>query len=266
MRFVGRFDEFDATKFTYTYKMRLPLPPGRYNCVVWGGLNPDHYYGCMQGEEKDTASMPVVSTTALEDMLIRIDCEVEQLGGTTNHNVDYMPTPLFYGNSMNLDLDASSGEQVVVIDLMKNSNQIRVNIEGLDMLLSRANPYPGIDFRLSSPNGAYGFHNEFETNCRTYTYLPQDMTRAGGKLTMDFHTLRMLFDNGHAFTINDSRGDALFSADLLEDYIRKVEQYSTQQAVDEEDFFEINISINSNLGVSVTVNGWDVTGKGSEIQ
>ena len=258
-RFVGRWDENDNSKFGSNYTMTIPLQPGAYTFVVWGGLKDSHYYICQYGHAYGASVEPVANQTSLSELLVRLQYDTRNAYTTQKHFVDYVPGAQFHGNTGQLTLLAQANNTVTV-DLRKNNKKINLKIIGFPEPETKANPYTQMDITLNAPNGSDDFWNDPELGGATFCYVQHGATlSAPDTQSSTFYTMRMVFNNGHRLVIyNTETGREFYSADLLEDYIRKVPAYFSQDAVDAEDEFDITIDVRSNLGVQVSVNGWNV--------
>lgn len=265
-KFVTRLDENDNSKFGTSYTMPVSLMPGDYTFVVWGGLKDTNYYLCSSGQSQGQAEGPSTGQTAMSEMLLRLKCDTRNSHASQKHFVDYVPSSLFFGRTAQVTL-VENQDNTVTIDLAKNSNVINLTVIGLPESITRANPYPYIDIYMDSPNGGYDFWNGLETGGNAFTWVQHDAASGGGNIqTSTLHSLRMIYGNAIKLTIyNTETAKAIYTADLLEDYIRKVPAYSSQAALDLEDEFDITIDLQAYLGVNVTVNGWDVGVSGNVI-
>ena len=270
--YLGRWDEWDNGKFSADYIMSLPLLPGKYSFVAWGGLKAPGYYLCSTGQTQSNATDPVIGRTHIDDMLLR-------LSGNHSNEVTFIPTTQFHGESLSQTVIAGQANEIT-INLTKNSKEIRVTVLGLSESLERMavrddeDPFSLINMRLTAPNGGYDFHNRIEYNSTIMTYVEQNRhIGTDNSLISSFHTLQLkLKDKNqnnipYEFTIwNRQFGSAFHTADLLHDYINKVSAYDTQSEIDEEDFFDVVIDLGANLGVSVTVNGWKIDTSNNTLQ
>jgi hypothetical protein len=181
--------------------------------------------------------------------------------------VDQIPGGLFFGDT-NLRTLEMGVDNTIVVDLMKFTKQINITVIGLPDAIKRANQWPHIDITLNASNGSYGFGGMPTTDRQPLTYIQHDINSDGDiTQTSTLYTLRMMFEDDHTLSIyNTSTGRELYVKDALRDFIRKVPAYSTQEGVDAEDVFNITIDLRSHLGVTVTVNGWNVGISGSIIQ
>ncbi len=255
--FVGRWDEFDSSVLVDGYTMKIDLPDaGIYNCVAWGGLHGGDF-----AVKCGSAGFEVGQTT-LGELMTLINSEQKTYMSQQCSVVDCKPCDLFYGNKMQVDLPKGVGKAVkVTIDLKKYSTQIRLIMSGIPFPTRAAGPYTQMLFHFESPNGVYDFRDNFAASGNMHTYIAQYDSFTGenaeGTLIMDIYTLKLGYGRGHKFTIYDTENDKdYFTADLLEEYIRKDPRYDTQEKVDAEDYFEIELEIRAHAGVDVHVNGW----------
>lgn len=262
-RFAGRWDENDNSKFSTDYTMTLPLPPGTYSFVVWGGLKDNHYGVCCGGNP----ASPIVGETLKGDMLLRV-------AGSGGHTVDYIPSALFHGATLPKTIKANADNKITV-DLTKNSKQIRLTILGLP-LPTRANPFTQMSMWLDAANGGYTFAgNAIESGCPLYTYHGCEMDGgSGNSLVGSIYTfqLKLRESDGvtakpHRFVLWDSGKDGVYyEEDILHEIINKVAAYNSQSKIDAEDFFDVEIDLTPNAAVTVRVNGWTVNGYNGDLQ
>ena len=241
---VKKLIETDRSKFNENFKMSTTLPPGTYNAVIWGGLNPTQY------TYPTTASEFTAST--FTEQVESANAKVKDKAGI----VDYRPSDMFYGNKFDISLVQERPKETALIDLVKNSTQINLKISGLPLPLDK------YDVSFYSANGSYDYlnhlnHADPEVTLR-YNAL-DETTDANDNYYASFNTYRLVFGKENKLVIWDKTENKLFyTADLLEDFIRKDPRYDTQAKVDAEDVFNIFISFDTYMRVSVSINGWDV--------
>jgi hypothetical protein len=268
--YVERYDDMDNSRFSPAYTMNLPLTPGTYSFVVWGGITSDDYYlNC------DPGGQPVTGVSHINDVKVR-------LAGNHSQEITSIPADKFHG--MALDTKIVAGEQnVVPIELTKNTNEIRLTILGLPVPAApmgerstRANPCPQMNLWMTAANAGYDFHNSMDCLSPPITYHAQNIDGdPSGAMVASLHTLRLqLNDNTgdkmtYQYTLWNSETASVFhSADLLHDIIAKTSggHYNTQAKIDSEDLFRITIDLAAHAGVTVTVNDYKVNTTENEIQ
>jgi len=245
--YVGRWNENDNSKFSPDYKMSLKLPPGTYSFIAWGGLKNNDYTIMDADQSTAMPTLPVVGQTKIEEMLLRVR-------ESNLREVDYRPSDLFYGDVLTYTLpDMKPGvPSQLVIDLDKFTKQVDVKINGVTS--------DDVTAYLTSPNGRYTFLDDYEAPNVGIKYMPIVEDQINDLYSSTFHTLRMSFGREIKLTVWDNKTNSeIFVADILEDYIRKIPEYSTQAAIDAEDYFLIEIWLDPFLQFTVKVNGWVVS-------
>ncbi len=262
--YVGRWDEFDRSKFTADYVMKVDLAdPGKYSLVAWGGLHDDHYRLYVNGAE----SAPVPGVTTRDQLLVWLQRRDGILFGSQRSIIDYHQANQYHGCAEDVEIIRAQRVTRTEINLTKNSNTLRLTLEGLPK--SAGGDYSNIEMYLEAVNGRCDYSNIIPSSAGCLTYLPQNSTVDGADaLHTDIYTQRLVFhENGGAayrLVIRDTEsGATLFDDDILKNYIRKVPAYSTQQAVDNEDLYQITLTVR--IGVTVTINGWDLNSGGSNL-
>lgn len=271
--FVGRWSEWDSNKIVDGFEMHVPLSPAKYSFVAWGGLdrdNRDYYVAHLDEKEYSVATEPVVGSSTIDNLVVRLKPEEGRSVGVQNvidKEFDYN----FFGALSDVSVGVNSlyGEhRTIEIDLIKNSTEIELTIAGLNEPTTRVATLAPVEMIFTSANGGYEFNNSLERESKIVNYIPQNReVDSEGRLHTAIHTLKLIHDNGHRFIVRDKDSKSIyFEADLLEDYIRKVPQYSNQAAIYAEDLFKIDIEVESNMAVEVSVNGWKVISNGVDIQ
>lgn len=264
--FYGRWDENDNSKFGADYVMTLPLPPGTYDFVVWGGVNDAQYEICLRG---GSATAPVIGQTLIGDLAVR-------LAANHSNEISYIPAGQYHGEMLGKTIEAGEDNDVTV-ELVKNNTEIQLTVLGLPSPETRSgSQFTQMGLWFTAPNGSYDFHNAMDHSAPALTYREQGTTDgADNALLTSFHTMRLQLkdDNNtnipYTYTIwNSQTGSVYHTADLLHDFICKTEggRYDTQAEIDAVDVFKIVIDLHPNAAVSVTVNGWRVNTSGSILQ
>lgn len=265
--YVGCWSEEDNTLFGPDYTMPVSLTSGTYNFVVWGGMSDTHNYLCLPGQELNQVTAPVAGQTTMSEMILRSTCDTRNSYVSRKNFVDYVPEQLFYGQTGQLVIE-NNNAYTITVPLMKDSKTIHLTVIGLPEPKTRANPYYNMDIFLDSPNGCYDFWNGFEQNPAEFTWAQHNAASGGTNTQVSvFYTRRMIFGRKCLLSLyNTDTEKTIYTADILEDYIRLIPAYNAQDAVDAQDEFDILIDARSSLGVSVTVNGWNIGLSGSIIQ
>jgi hypothetical protein len=256
---VGRWDEYDSEKLAASdFTMTLPLEPGLYSIVAWGGLQ-DNHYAVSAALPGNQPSPLVAGETTLSRAVVSLTGAFQGAGRSA---IDYRPVDQFHGSVMNVQLERV-GTTRVNVDLVKNSKQVTLSLVGLPPS-TRAGRF---EARVEADNGASDFFNNLVTPGDTMAYLPFNQETVNDTTRLDFYTLRLVTGRECQLILVDMQeGWTILDSDLLEGYIRKVPRYASQAGIDAEDHFDILVDASVPLAVKVTVNGWDLSTSGSDIQ
>lgn len=263
--FVGRYDELNNTLFDEYYVMTLPLMPGDYKFVVWGGLNDTNYYLSTNGRGANSTLAPVVGRTKLNDFALRIKRNTRNELTEKKNYVEVVPGALFFGTSK-LETIAPNTSRELVIDLQKHTRRINLTVLGMPPAKTRA-LYDHMNITLDAPNGSYNFAGGMTNDRDPLTWIQHDVADDGDLTqTSTIYTLRTMFEDNHTLRVhNRSTSLDFYSADLLRDYIRKHPDYRRQEDVDAEDEYDITVDLRAPLAIMISVNGWDFQHTGGTI-
>ena len=246
-QFIRRLVDTDRSKFNENYRMRTTLPPGQYNFITWGGLSSSS----AQYTYPKTA-LEFQGATFAEEMTAADVQAIDKAGV-----MDYRPSDMFYGNRLDITLVMEKRKETIVTDLVKNSTQINLKIDGLP-----ASMLNQLDISFYAANGTYNYFNQidFANPGATLKYNALDATiNANDIYNSSFYTFRLVFDKENTLILWDkSKNEAFDIADVLNDFIRKDPNYNTQAKVDAEDVFYIELTYAAYVRVAAKVNGWDV--------
>ncbi|MDR1499384.1 MAG: FimB/Mfa2 family fimbrial subunit [Tannerellaceae bacterium] len=229
----------DADQLDGTHTARLNIPPGRYSFVAWGNVGDDY-------------ELPVFvkGKTTLGDAVLSLK--------RTGKTVSSHPSPLFFGSIASADVQpALSSDQVLTIDMIKDTKKIRVIAKGLPAKEIAAGSF---SCRITSANGDYKFDNSLGSD-EELLYLPSSSADEMGRMISDFVVMRELKDGSTGsrlvFTYHGGGGrpsKEVFAVDLTELLLAR----SKTKDLDIEDYFEIELTIDiTNAGATVHIKGWD---------
>lgn len=261
-----------SEELSTTATKELALETGRYQIIAWGGsaedvLMPDQY---IETEMIDAAAdryltPVVVGKTTLNDfyMMLAYKKLEERTEGDVTPTADRL-NDLFYGALLELDYNKEKGMRTETIDLIKNTNSIKIKIKGLDyMNVTAATPY------VLACNGRYRYDNTIDNDAHTVRYNPAAINIKDGHLDTEIKLLRL--DRKFHTTspillkVRDSEtGENIFAPIDVIALLSKVKDaegnylYGTQEDLDRQDEFLIEISIEADLGMNIRVNSWNI--------
>lgn len=223
-----------VTPYTRTFH----LPAGDYQVVVWGNHHEEESQ-CHMGPD-----------VPLESGRMRLRQRV----------IPYLNDSLFHGITPQPFTVVAGEEQTVPVDLMKNRNDIRLLVrwheKGTERghYCSHASHFANLQARIIDSNGAYTFRNE-PVRRDTFVYMGCDFEPAarydsvfyGDTLPplkdtffkADFPMQRLMKESEARLQLY--RGDTLVYQRRLLDVINRIEAYATQEALDREDHYLIEL-------------------------
>lgn len=230
---------------TNDYVMTLPLPEGKYTILAWGGDM--KHYNAVSTKGDNTEQALTKGQTTLEQfrLMLKQQENKEALG-------------LYYGNVQDAE-SKTTAQQTYPIELIKNSNTIRVNITGIEKTApTRADQTPQYDVVVTAANGTYNYDNTIPTATKTAQYRPHTTTETATELTYDSNTLRLMIGQSPMLrVVNNQTGDEVCNFNIVEAIMRDP-KFKTQKDIDREDLFQFDFRINNDLSITITINGWSI--------
>jgi len=180
--------------------------------------------------------------------------------------VETPPGDLFHGALLQVEIHAAlQKHQRLTIDMIKNTNAIKVIATGLSLSDYAENDSSGYNFQITSTNGDYGYDNSIVGS--RLEYVPE-MSVDSDRLVSDFVVMRELNDGstnskltvtGYTETGEESQ---LFDESLT-DILLSV---SETEDLEIEDFFEIELFFDYAHGTTtIHVKGWEPVDTGDGI-
>lgn len=243
-QFLQQITEEAAPQFAENYTKEIELPAGDYQFVVWG----NHY-------EDETVHNCAEEGHLLEDG--RMTLLQTSQGG---NQIEMLTDSLFHGYTPEKVTVVEGTDQVVPIDLMKNRNDVRVVVRWREKGMAegfclRPEHAKNITATLIDNNATYDFQNNVVEK-QEVTYLPgrfaewynplfhgeMDVYPTEQEYTYvaDFSQLRLMKDNQEARLVIRQDDKVVYDHSLM-DLITRLEQYQTQEALDREDRYLIEL-------------------------
>lgn len=282
-----------AGTITPGWERKVNLPAGDYSIVTWAGSDNfyDHYYhASSNGDASGYRPGVILGRTRLEDMKMFLKYEPASDFPDDKTPCDADLKDLYHGMVQHVTVPAE-GFTAITTPLVKNTNTIRIRIDGLPKLRSGANEG---DFELSVTgcNSHYKYDNTIGDEASSLRYIPSRSRIENGSLHADIRTLRLMRPEsdplGNASMLLDIRYkpgrldickdvnlvDLILSGkipardaqgNLLTDSEGKQEYVSpTLEYLDRQDLFEIVYEIEENPAdgspvFTVYVNDWKIT-------
>lgn len=233
---------------TYGHRVPLPFQPeGEYLLVAAVNYS-DEYY-----EMSDHGS--------LESFTTSLKC-------SENQEVLTKPCDIYHAyKGIKFDRHSVNKKETEVLDLYKNTNNFNVTVrfKGGRVPANRV-----ITARMEGSNGAYDHRNNNTSFCRRvyYPHTEDLENKIYGFTTMHLHTASDMILRVDAYDKGTrSEGELRESIVLnISDYLSRVKDatgsvflYDTDEKLDREDYFEINIWLDGQFRISgIVINNWSL--------
>lgn len=228
-RFVYQANDA-SLRITDAYSLTLPLNPGRYQFIVWAGL-----------DERYHLPACIVGKTGMQDFIL-------QLERTNDHTIPQHPALLYHGIENIIEFKPMENK-TVTIGLYRITNTIRVIAHNLD-------PNTNHDIHIEDDNGTY-YHNREIAPDNIVTYIPSYTTKQSqvSPLIVDFNVMRLQTGRNPRLKIKDAGGVTRYDQNLISELLGA----NPYIDFDFDHDFTIEITFNENyIPVSIRINGWEI--------
>lgn len=255
-KYVANFSE-QGSRLTNDYVMHVPLPPGDYRIVAYGGDFNTYSAGELNSQTNTLNQTLIEGVTDINDFCI----ELKSIMEADNYlHPATTPDDLYVG-LVNAS-SSSNDKEIVTVELIKNTKKIKVKITGTDFI-------PGaLDINIIATNGRYKFDNRIDVNHGTMKYTPINTSVLPNYMEVDLKMMRLVLGQSPMLVIkNSTTSEVIYSENMIEQ-ILLTQQYLSQEDFDREDEFVFEIAIKSNnniVEVVVSINGWLINNIGPDM-
>ncbi|MDR1756591.1 MAG: FimB/Mfa2 family fimbrial subunit [Culturomica sp.] len=252
--------------------INAPLPDGVYTMVVWAGSSNNLLAGGFKdaqasGTNPDGYASPAtVGVTTLTDF--RMMLAYNTLSGDTISQITPQTVKfdnLFFGIARDVVISGGTGQEIR-FDMTKSSSRIRFRIVGIQYLNGVNGPSSraadSLNIFLVGRNGILTADNSVDGNAQKMRYNPYVRLLDTNTLEVDIQTLRLVIGQSMLLYIQSLYGANLIPPiDVMQTILQVKDnqgnaRYKNQQEIDREEEFLIQIVIEPNLSLRVTVNGF----------
>lgn len=232
----------------------LPLTPGKYTIVSWGGSSE-------LGSQHDSYEM---SGSTLDDFHLRLrDDHPEDSTHVKSINT---PAHLYYGDYRKVESKpyTLTSEYVAIT---KNTNTINVKVGGISHLSpsvpltktkTKASADAPIDVFITARNGRYKYDNSISDYARTVRYEQPHQMLHPDTMLVTFTVLRLMESDTTSRVVleNSAFPNGELSLDIVPAIIKADERISNQVDLDRHDVYNITIDLDKKLTATIWINGW----------
>ncbi len=254
------------------------LPAGTYTFVAWGGGGEDvsqHFFHTHMDDPSDHShSGTRIGETTLDDFYMMLDYDTLP----TEVHGDITPKAETFDDLFHAaveGVEVMQDENVTVdFNLVRNTNVLKVNITGLQHLASYNPTRAAADDQplhvwAVGRNGRYRWDNSIDPDARLVRYEPPYTSLDETSMGVDLKTLRLDLER-HAddpvilYVTDPATGQNLIAPLDVIDAIGQVKDengntlYATQEAIDREYEFPIDITILHDLSVKIFIADWEI--------
>ena len=220
------------------YKMMLELPDGTYTFVVWGGARNSY-----RAYNTEFDIVPLA-----EGMSGFERCKL-----VLNDDQSFEDTDdLFHGIARNVRI-CSKQLSHTHISLIKNTNNINVTVTGI----SGQENNNRIDIICSAANSEYRFDNSVKNKDLLKQYISVK-TVGENEINARFKTLRLLTGMKSHLIVRDADSGLNIIEHNLIDLIKLLPDIRTDEDLDRNDVYNIEIDLHTDMSASVIINGYKV--------
>lgn len=241
------YDSFsdEGSHLTNDWQMLLPIPPGNYTIVVWGGLLEHYRVGELSKNDAVFQNKLEKGVTHIDDFMLTAEQGEQPLMNLDNlyHGISEV-TSVFWPKTF------------TIVDLMKNTKHLTVKVQdssvGKDSQDGDDAPY---EVYCTGANARYFADNSFGRKAETVTYCPYDYIVKSGEIITELDLLRLVEGNPVRLVVKNKEGKIIYDKDLVEQ-LRATGQYGSQEDLDRESEYEVVIRVDKDVVISVSINGW----------
>ena len=255
--------------------MEPSISKGVYTVVAWAADGEDMMQGGYHDAEMINPATHTfipqarIGVTTLDNfrMVLTSDAlPAGSIGEITPSTEDF--DHLFFAIAANVSIANKNG-QVVELDFIKNTSILKVKVTGLEHLTRAPAADQPLSVFVTGRNERGGYNNAIGSHAREVRYEPpcKTLTVTTANFDIKVQRLDIAYHIAHPVLLyvrNQHDGqDVIVPLDVMDAILQAEDAqgnpiWQTQEAIDREDEFPIEISILHDLNVRVTVNGFEI--------
>lgn len=240
-KFYGEWID-ESPHLSPDYYIEASLAEGSYTLVVWGGLRASYIV---------TPNPMEVGVSKIGDSQLKLIRGADGTVTTTSHQ-------LFFGNLLQVVVRPEEN-QIFRIGLEQNTNRINLRTEGFS---ASGDVY---SLTITDDNGRYFFDNSFAPDERI-SYTTPCAKDAQSQLSASLTVMRLDESRPHPILtlFDETTSQIVFQANLIE-LLLKVASVGGVIDFNTTHEFDIVLSFNPGLGITIIINGWNLTEDNQQI-
>lgn len=248
---VGHFTDQGVHLGLAGYRLPISLSPGDYTLVAWGGVREE--YVLSDASNQSGAPLQIQST---RDKDARLSISTLKAMGNS-------PADLFHGIVYHVPMGTDVTH--THIPLVKNTHTLHVTVRGVNHL-RKNHELNDLEMSCRANNGIYNFDNSISENQKLITYIPINETSTSETVSYQIKTLRLLKGINATLSWRDqANGQTVFSKDLMQ-MLLQLPHVSTNNDLDRYEDYHIDITLDMNLKMTISINGYNVVSNEVDVQ
>lgn len=258
------FDQNDLYLETYSVNrkdlkggniLHLPLDRGEYSVVVYGGSLKGYVVGEVSADDGIFSEGIEKGVTRVENLLIKVEGDP-----TVTPQPKREFTSLYHGIVRKVTIVADVNATKKDIPLTKNTNKIKFNIKGLEYYTGTTGraTNDAVELWCEGSNGRYKFDNSIGDSAPKLIYHTTQRATDDKIEVVDFHALRLLRTSPVSIVMWDKTTNTEIKRINIVNKILQIPGFSSELDMDKCDEYIIDLNINKDLSVNVTINGWEI--------
>lgn len=240
------------------YTVTTDLNYGTYTAVLYGtvGSNKEVSVGTKQGNLTTALKAMKEGESRMSDMRLMLN----SITGQTDRDLEV----ILHGMVSNFEVTSVPQKVPHNVSFISNTNVIELNISGLENLISEPHSITDqtraindVSVRIEGNNKAYLYDNTLDMELGKVTHAPYWQKFSNNILVSRLSVLRLFKE--YPMTLKIYHGNNNIWQLNLTAEIMKSPDYTTNEDLDREDKFIINVKITTAGDITITVNGWTTT-------
>jgi len=228
-------EEARVSELIHSNTLPLNLPAGEYTAIVWGNALTDDY------EISGTESLSILRLKLL----------------TQGNQPLHTDLPHLFHGIIDFEVTREK-EQEVTVDLIKNTNSIRIVLQGI--YETRSAPNSDYAVRITGSNGIYRYDNTKEEAQSSLQYIPTYTTSEGVSVWADFTVLRLVRDDDLRVQVTEKGDSKIY--ELLTERLFRSAYVTTDEDLDRYDNFTLTYTFYEELDefflTAIKVEDWEM--------